>query len=39
MISFQNYGYSGDKLQDDITTTKHIVTFTMLVDTTLHPGF
>ena len=39
MISFKNYEYSGDKLQDDITTRKHIVTFTMLVDTTVNTGF
>ena len=26
------------KLQDDITTDKHVVKYTMLVDTTVHPG-
>ena len=39
MIIFQNYGDSGDKVQDEITAEKHQVTCTMLVDTTLHPGF
>ena len=32
------YGYSGYGLQDDTTTTIHIVTCTMLVDTAVHTG-
>ena len=38
MISLQNSGESGDKIQDEMTTTKHLVTCTMLVETTVHPG-
>ena len=33
MISFQNYRESGDKVQDDVITTKHILSHTMRVDT------
>ena len=34
-----NYGESGEKIQDEITTTKHIVELTMLVDTTVSSVF
>ena len=34
MISFQNYRESGDKVQDDVITAKHIVSHTMRVNTT-----
>ena len=37
--SIRDYGKSGDKIQDEITTTKHLVTCTMLVYTTVHPIF
>ena len=39
MIILQDYGESGDKVQDYTTTTKHLVTCTMLVYTTVHPVF
>ena len=35
MIILQDSGKSGEKLQDDVTTTKHIVVCTILVDTTV----
>ena len=35
MISLQDSGESGDEVQDEITTIKHLVTCTMLVDTTV----
>ena len=35
IIIFKDSGESGDKVQYDIKTTKHLVTCTMLVDTTL----
>ena len=37
--SIQDSEVLGDKIQDEITTTKHLVTCTMLVYTTVHPGF
>ena len=39
MISFQYSGESGDKLQDYVITKKHIVTFTIMDNTTTHPGY
>ena len=33
MIIFQDYGESGGKLQDDVITTKHLVSNRMQVDT------
>ena len=39
VISLQDSGESGEKVQDEITTSKYLVTRTMLVDTTVHPGF
>ena len=38
-IRLQGSGESGDKVHKDVITTKHIVTCTMLVDTTAHPGY
>ena len=38
MKAIQEYGESGEKIQDETTTTKHLVTGNMVVDTTLHPG-
>ena len=39
MTSFQDYGESGDKVKDNLTTTKHIVICTMMFDTIVHPGY
>ena len=39
MISLKYYGDSGDKLQDYVTTTKHLVTLTMMVDNIVHPEY
>ena len=39
MISLQDSGDLGEKVQDDITTTKHLVTCAVLVYTTVHPSF
>ena len=39
MVRFQDYEESVDKLQDDITTLKHLETCTMPVYTTVHPGY
>ena len=39
MIILKDYEESGEKVQDEITTTKHLVTCTMSVDTTVHPVF
>ena len=39
MIILQDYGDSGDKVQDYITKTKYLVTYIMLVYTTVNPGF
>ena len=35
MIGFKDYGESGDELQDDVTTTKHLVTCNILFDNIL----
>ena len=35
MISLQDSGESGDKVQNDVTTTKHIVTYTILYNITI----
>ena len=35
MISLQDSGESGEKVQDYVTTKQHLVTSTMLVDTTV----
>ena len=39
MIGLKDSEYSGDKVQDDITTTKSLVKCAMLVNTIVHPGF
>ena len=39
IIRLQYSGDSGYKVKDDITTTKNLVTCTMLVDKRVHPGF
>ena len=36
---WQGSGGSRDKVQDEITTSKHLLTRTMLVDITVYPGF
>ena len=38
MISFQDSGESEGEVQDDITTTMHLFTCTVLVNKTAHPG-
>ena len=35
MISLQDSGESGDKVQNDVTTTKQIVTYTILYNITI----
>ena len=39
MKSFHYYGESGEKVKDNTTTAKHPITLTILVDTSVHPGF
>ena len=39
MISLHYSGESGDELQYDVTTTKHILKCTVIFDTTVHPGY
>ena len=39
ILSFQDYGGTGYEVHDAITTTIHLVTYNMVVDTTVHPGF
>ena len=36
LIAFQDYGNQGEKLQNDETTTQHIGTCTILVDTEIY---
>ena len=38
MIILHSSGESGEKLQDYLTTTKHIVTFTILFYIEVYPG-
>ena len=39
MASLKYSEESGDKVQGEIKTAKHLVIRTMLVDTTVNPGF
>ena len=39
VINLQEYEGSVDNIQGYIIETKHLVTCTMLVDTTVHPSF
>ena len=38
ILSLKYSGWSGDEVQDDIKTTIYLVTYTILVDTTVNPG-
>ena len=38
IISLQDSGKSGKKVKDEIKISKHLLTRTMLVDTTVYPG-